>query len=232
MMKRKRKEMGKKITKTKPNLGARLRSARQQHGANLEAAAAVLHIPIKQLAALEENAAAEVFAAPVYAFGALRSYATWLGIDSRKLERELAAQLRAANVERSALTVYTLPHWYSAISARTVVAAAGVLLALLVGSYVVWQVRSFWRLPQLDITSPADAVTDADRVVVAGLTEEGAHVVINEQDVPLRDNNHFEQEIPLSLGVTIVRIQAENVAGRVRSIEKHLLRVENTGTLN
>lgn len=230
-MKAKTNHMNRKITKPKLGLGQQLHAARERLGVNLEEASHALHIPLRQLEALETDSAARVFPAPVYAFGALRAYAAWLGVESRSLERILAAQLRSAQAERSKLEVHTLPYWYELISARTVVTAAGIFIALIVGSYVVWQVRTFWRLPQLEITEPQESVLDADRVTISGSTEAGTHVRINEQPVALQDSNHFEQEVPLSPGVTIVRIEAENVAGRVRLVEKHLLRPANAGTL-
>lgn len=227
-----KKRMSQKITRKASSLGQVLRSARQQRGIHLGEASTALHIPYQQLEALETDSAASVFPAPVYAFGALRTYAAWLEVDSRPLERILAAQLRAARVERSRLHVHTLPYWYERfITARTIIAAGGVVIALIVSSYVIWQVRSFWRLPLLEITSPESMVTQDDRVVVSGQTEEGAHVKINEHSVALQDGSYFEQEIPLSPGITIVRVEAENVAGRVRTIERHLLRPANAGTL-
>lgn len=217
---------------TTRSVGARLRVARSKRGHTLEEVAHVLHIPLDQLQALEQDEGAKVFSAPVYAHGALRTYATWLGLDAKDLERALSAQLRAAHVNRSALRVHTLPRWYQwLVHPRTVIAVAGFIIVAAIGSYVVWQIRSFWRLPALALTSPQTTEIDADQVRFAGSTEEGAQVHINGQQVILHDGIYFDELIPIDPGVTVIRIEVENVAGRIRTLDTHLLRPRNIGTL-
>lgn len=223
--------MGRRKT-TNHSPGPTLRMGRERLGRSLEDASSSLHIPLQQLTALEEDTSAAAFAAPVYAFGAMRAYAAWLGIPTRPLERQLARQLKAAHANRSQLNVHTLPPWYERfLTARIVLAAGGATLAAGIVGYVAWQINSFWRLPALRITTPTESVIEADRVIVAGQTEAGALVQVNKQPVVLRASGEFEQEVPLRPGVTRVQVEAANTAGRVRMVELNLLRPRNPGTV-
>ena len=214
------------------SVGNQLQAARSDTGHTIEEVADILHIPLNQLQALEEDTSARVFSAPVYAHGALRTYATWLGLDPKVLERALAAQLRAADVNRSQLRVHTLPRWYQhLLNPRVMIALVVAAIALVIGSYVFWQVRSFWRLPELTITSPTITVIDADEARIAGTTERGAQLRINGKQVVLRDGIYFDETVLLDPGITIIRIEVKNVAGRSRVVDTHLLRPRNMGTL-
>jgi cytoskeletal protein RodZ len=144
---------------TSSSVGTRLKRARHLQHRTLKEASRALHIPLVQLQALEADTFAGAFAAPVYAYGALRAYAAWLGLDTKLLERLLAAQLKAARVSRSQLKVHTLPPWYERlIHPRLFIAASLVLVAGSIGSYIFWHIQSFWRLPRLVITSPAESI--------------------------------------------------------------------------
>jgi hypothetical protein len=214
------------------SVGSQLKSARAKRGHSSEEVATILHIPLSQIQALEADESARVFSAPVYAHGALRTYATWLGLDARALERMLAVQLREAHANRSQLKVHTLPRWYQWLfNPRVVIALAGLALAGVIGSYVFWQIQSFWRLPELVITSPETTYIDADQVRVAGSVESGAKLRLNGEQVILREGVFFDETLALDPGVTIIRFEVENVAGRSLVVDKHLLRPRNPGTL-
>lgn len=214
------------------SVGNQLQAARAQKGHSIEEVAQVLHIPLQQLQALENDTSAKVFSAPVYAHGALRTYATWLELDTKAIERALAIQLRDAHANRSQLKVHTLPRWYKQLAnPRVVIALAAAAVALVIGSYVVWQIRSFWRLPALTITSPQTTVIDTSEARIAGSTERGAQVRLNGQQIILRDGIYFDEIVPLDPGITIIRIEVKNVAGRTRVVDTHLLRPRNMGTL-
>lgn len=221
-----------KSIKSPVSVGTQLQKAREQHGLTTEEVAQALHIPHKQIQALEEDTSASVFSAPVYAFGALRSYASWLSLDTRSLERALAQQLKEADASRSRLRVHTVPRWYtSLVNPRIIIALAGGIVAVVIGSYIIWQIRTFWRLPDLTITQPESSVITQDTVTVAGITEEGAAVRINGDPVPLQDGTKFQKDIPLQPGITVIKVEAENTAGRIKTVEKDLLRPRDNGTL-
>ncbi len=204
-------------------IGRQLQAARERLPRSLEDAAAALNIPAAQLRALEEGDLA-IFAAEVYARGVYSKYAAWLGLDSEQTARPFLRALSAGRVVKP-LNLPVPERWYQRlINPRTVIIGVGALLAAAVSGYISWQVRSFWQLPDLALITPTDNVLAQETVSISGVSEPEARVSINEQSVLLQDDATFIQALDLRPGINIVRVEAENVAGRKRVIERQLLR--------
>lgn len=210
-----------------PTVGETLRKAREQKRISIEEAAKETHIPLAQIEGLEQENFT-VFSATVYATGALRVYARYLGIEVTMIERNLMMAMREQSRPKPPrLALFAT--WYERfISANTVVAGGALFAVAVVGAYVVWHVNSFWRLPHLKISEPTNQVVDAPEALIRGSTEPDVKVQINGEPVMLGQDYVFEQAIPLTKGVTIVRIEATGPSGRVAVVEKHLLRPRNT----
>lgn len=196
--------------------------ARVRAGISLADAARELNIAVSKLAALEEGDFS-VFAAEVYGRGVYLRYAAYLGVNDRQAERLVSRALTEAR-ERVPLKVHTpLVWWERIITSRNVIVAALAVLALIVGGYITWQVQSFVRLPLLRLTGPASAVAESDTVAVTGAAEQNARVTVNGEAVLLQEDGKFEVELRLHPGINVIYVEAENAAGRVRAIERHLL---------
>ncbi len=203
--------------------GQLLHDGRNRRGLTVKEVSHILHIPLRQLEALEQDDISP-FAAEVYAQGAARKYATFLGIDSQQVERAL---LRANKDTRTPVTlsVYTPARWFERWQHPSVVIGGSILLvASLIGGYFLWQLRSFWQLPDVQILSPEQDVVDANVARVEGIAEDETKIQVNNEPVLLQENNHFSIEVGLQPGVNILRVTAENAAGRVKVIEQHILR--------
>ncbi len=205
-------------------IGERLIKARNRHRLSLEQVAQELHIPLKQLQALEQEDYS-VFSAELYARGAYTRYAKYLGIDTRDSSRAFLRSLSHVR-ERIPLKLHTPETFFQRlIHPRIILAAAGVFLALLVGAYIAWQVQSFWRLPALKITSPISSVVEGSGVTIEGIAEQQAQVKINGEQVLMRADARFSALLVLHKGINPVRVEVVNAAGRVRIKQLFLLRV-------
>ena len=98
--------MGKRKN-TRVQFGEQLRSARVAQHLSIDQVAADLRIPARHLDALEQSDVS-TFSAPVYAHGALRSYAGYLGLRADTLERALSSELKTF-ANQTDLKVHTLP---------------------------------------------------------------------------------------------------------------------------
>lgn len=204
-------------------LGARLTAAREQQYITLEDAVRDLHIPIKQLVALEAEDFS-VFSAELYARGAYRAYATYLGVYSTFASREFYRTLTHVR-QRVPLKMHTPETFFdSLMNPRTIFIAGCVGIALSVGGYIAWQVQSFWRLPYLMVSGPVSHVIDGMDAVITGRAEKLTRVTINGEAVLLREDASFSVPLILRHGINPIRVEATNAAGRVRTHKLFLLR--------
>ena len=211
-----------KIVHAHEQVGYPLRDARVASGLEVEDVAKQLNIPPRQIRALEEGDFS-VFAAEVYARGAYVKYATYLGMNAEQAHR---TALRALSGVRQPmqLRMHTPQQWYERlVTPKLMVVGISSCLALLVAGYIGWQVRTFWQLPALDLTSPTKTYLEDEVITIRGVSEPNARVRINGESVLLKGDASFEVEMTLHPGINVVYAEAENAAGRIRVIEQHLL---------
>jgi cytoskeleton protein RodZ len=203
-------------------LGDSLRQAREARNLSLATVAKSLNIPQAKLQALEEGDFS-VFAAEVYARGAYLQYAAYVGLDEQTCQREILRALASVR-QVQPLKVYTPYTWLQRlVFPRLIIFSFMTLIAVLVGGYIAWQIQSYFHLPKLALTLPAHEVTQDADVVVEGKSDPETKVTVNNQQVLLRPDATFGIKLHLHAGINIVRVEAENAAGRKRIIEHPLL---------
>lgn len=213
--------VGTRSGKVRPNVevGRILLEARRARGVSVTTAAHALSISPNHLHALEEGDFS-VFAAEVYAKGAYMRYAEYLGVDSRKAERSILKALSGAR-ELVPLRLHTPRSLLDRLLRPAMIfSMITLLIALGIGGYIAWQVESFLQLPQLKISNTE---VEGQLATIEGVAEEQDRVSINGENVLLREDNSFALNIYLRPGVNIIRVEAENAAGRKKTIEKHIL---------
>lgn len=202
-------------------VGRLLREARQHRGLSLQHASDQLKIPVLQLEALEEGDLS-VFSAEVYAQGAFHNYAEFLGVRADSTQRAFQRLLSGAR-EYVPLRVHSPRPWLHArLTPRWVLAGCIISAALVVGSYVAWQVTSFVRLPRLVLVEPA-GVVEGSTVTVRGQAATDATVLVNKEQVLLTDDGSFQLELGVHPGINVIQVEATNAAGRTRVIQRDVL---------
>jgi cytoskeletal protein RodZ len=202
--------------------GEALRTARRRQKLGLNEIAVALRIPPVQLKSLEEGNFS-VFAAEVYARGAYRKYARYLGVERRQVHHAFLRSLSGAR-ELVPLRLPQTSSWLQRVwtpAGVVVLSIAGGVL--LVASYLAWQVQTFVRLPALELTEPSAVVLAQASVTVRGRTEAEAQVQVNGEAVLPGDDGVFSFELPLRPGINVVRATATGAAGRARVVERRLL---------
>ena len=216
--------VGTRPTKTRSDttVGRLLVQARRLRKLTLEEVSEELKIPAHHLQALEEGNLS-VFSAEVYARGAFTQYANFLGVRAEATQRAFLRVLSGAR-EFVPLRVHRPRSWLaSKISPRWILAGVLLGIAVLVGSYIVWQVQSFLRLPALTISEPISDVIPGATLVVRGVAEDQARVTINDQTALVDSDGGFYATLTLHPGINVLRVEAVNAAGRKRVVERHLL---------
>jgi cytoskeletal protein RodZ len=120
-------------------VGERLRTAREAKGITLPEVASTTRIPIRHLEHIERGEWGALPAA-TYSVGFARSYATCVGLDPAEVGQELRQELGISrNNTASPAASYYEPADPARVPPRWVAIVAVVLIALLVGGYLLWR---------------------------------------------------------------------------------------------
>lgn len=199
---------------------ARLVEARRRRGLSRAMAARALRVPEAQIQALEEGNLS-FFSAEVYARGLFMKYARML--DLPQAYRQEFLRILTGAREVVPLHIHSPLPWVQGITARWVLVLLFCVAGFFVSGFLGWQVYGYWRLPDLVVTEPVSDIVDGSVVVVRGMAETGNVVRLNEQLIVLAEDGTFAVPLYLEPGVSVLRVESENAAGRVRVVERSLL---------
>ncbi len=211
-------------------LGDRLRAHRERSGISLEAASQATAVSVKYLQAIEESSY-RTLPGDVYARNFLRAYAEFLRLSADDV-------LAQYDTERG--VVKTMIHQQPRFVQRHVDAKpiftprrirwlAFVAAAVAVFGYLVWQVWSIIRPPQLIITGPPAQLTTTERSVrVEGSTERESEVTINGQGVLVDADGSFSELVDLHSGLNVIKIVSVRKRSRPRTEYRQVLVQELT----
>jgi hypothetical protein len=102
---------------------------------------------------------------------------------------------------------------------KTIIVLVSLLLGVLAVGYVATQIRSVLAAPVLELSEPSGDVTiQGNSVVIAGRSEIGADVTINEQIVLTDKNGQFTESLILSSGINVIEVVSKNKFNRVSRI--------------
>lgn len=158
--------------------------------------------------------------ADVYVFGFLKQIAQLYAIDVEDL---IAQYKKEKGIERqiqkqTGLLNYS---WYKkifgkvAITPKFITLTSGVLFVFLSIVYIIWQVWSINRTPNLEIYSPTqNQVLAKSAVDVTGQTDPGMTVTVNGQNVFVENDGKFKTQLGLSQGGAEIIIVASNRFGK------------------
>jgi hypothetical protein len=205
-------------------LGADLRDLRQSRDLSRTQAAAETHIHETVLAALEEDRL-EDLGDIAFAERHLVAYVRYLGGHEPYFTARYRQRVRALNRERNVTDLLPRTRNVRArdlFSGPQFFAAAGVvLLAVILGGYVVWQARLVRIPPPLTIETPTEGqVSDRPTVQVVGITIPEATVTINGRSAAVDPEGRFALSIDVRRGTTAIVI----VARRRRGSETQVVR--------
>ena len=87
----------------------------------------------------------------------------------------------------------------------------GLLFIVLTVGYIVWQVWSINKMPNLNISEPANnSVIKASSVFIRGTTDPGLSVLINGENIFVDNKGYFEKQLGLNPGPKEIVVIAKN----------------------
>lgn len=196
-------------------LGEKLKKLRGDFRMSLSEVSKATRIQVKYLEYLE-GGQYEQLPADVYVRGFLRSYARYLNIDEQAFiklyEREQNIRTNLGHdVTKKTFNVKSLDISSFVITPRALMIA---LIFLVVGGaflYLYREFQAFAGVPRLVILTPINGETlETSEVRVAGKTDKGARVSINNQPVFVGSDGDFSDTLILQPGLNTVTVLSIN----------------------
>lgn len=197
-------------------VGQLLKESREEKFYTLEQVEKATKIRKELLEALEADNFSKL-PPPTFVRGFIKSYAKFLGLDSSNLlaifRREFSDKKNPAQVlEAFSNPLEEKKFQLTPAKVITVVVALSVLSFFI---YLWFQYRQFSGAPALTIDAPADqTTTDNPSIVVAGKTDPDAKLTVNNQQIPVRDDGAFDEEVKLSSEVNKIEVVATSKFGQ------------------
>ncbi len=207
------------------SVGEKLRQARLRLQIDLLEAERSTLIRAKYLEALEQSKFYQL-PLPVYTLGFIQTYATYLGLNSKRILAQFQIEYGLASA--GSVAHITLDNNLS--PARVVVtpklmwrAVAGALICALIAYFGI-QISSFAGVPSLTLESPVQsAEVVGDSVTVSGSTDPGVIVQIGGQNIPVTEDGRFVQSVRVEHGVNNIIVKAQNRLGKTREQSRIVL---------
>lgn len=211
----------------KETLGEKLKRKRKSLGLEIHQVEKALKIRAKYLKALEDEEWIKLPPDP-YTKGFLKSYALYLKLDPQKIlslfkrEKGIEEGIRKASGKSPQVKQLKSPRVI--ITPKTLFIALILIGALAAIFYVGWQFKSFTAPPKLEVTSPADnTLLESDFVYIAGKTDAGADLFINNVSIGTDSEGKFKEKIILKEGINILQITATNKLKKETKITRNVL---------
>ena len=223
-------------------LGEQLRKVRKEQDISLEQASKITKIQIKYLNYLE-NGQYEKLPADVYVKSFLKSYASFLKMDSEnaiafyKKEKKIGEKLERAFFKKSkavsenspdssrtkfGTSFYKIP--FFAITPKVLIFGLSIIIIAAISIYFFYQISFLTEPPKLIIETPAeDLIIKEEKILIKGKTQVNAEVSINGGGVWLDENGAFNQELLLQEGINVIKIIAVNKFGRKNEITRKII---------
>lgn len=210
-----------KKVETVLTVGECLKRKREELNIPIKDASEKLKIKIGYLEDLENNNYKEL-PPDVYVKGFIKSYAQLVGLDPEKMvdiydrEKKISEKYQKKKIHAKKLTTQN----FAIITPKIVTAFFSLLILLIVGCYLWYQISSFNSAPYLFVSSPYENhIVNNPNISIKGETEKEVAIKINGQDVFVDQNGYFEEDIILQPGRNTFIIEAINkFSGTTREV--------------
>lgn len=223
-------------------LGEQLRKVRKEQDISLEQASKITKIQTKYLNYLE-NGQYEKLPADIYVKSFLKSYASFLKMDSEnaialyKKEKKIGEKLKGVFFKNKKNPSNSpLPNWegkrkregnqipFFAITPKILIFGLSILIIAAISIYFFYQISFLTKPPKLIIETPTeDLIIKEEKILIKGKTQVNAEVSINGGGVWLDEEGVFNQEIFLQEGINVIKIIAINKFGRKNEITRKII---------
>lgn len=157
-----------------------------------------------------------------YAHGFVRNYARFLGLNEKEIlalfRREFDSDTAYRVLPKGFDTEEEFPLKGFKIRQTFFVA---IFIFLLFIAYILFQYRSAFISPSLDINSPQEAqIIKSSKITVSGKTDPDSTVYVNKNVVSVEKNGSFEKTISVFPGKFTINVKAINKFGKTTEVKR------------
>lgn len=203
------------IRKTQ-TLGERIKRVRRKKKISLAKMEGLTKIRSRYLEAIERGEYQRL-PGDIYVKGFLRTIAKTLNMDGVKLVNLYQEEIRGTKDQKTVLDrMRGITEAKFIITPKIIFIFFGLLAVFLIGGYFWYQVSGFAAAPELSLAKPTkeDFTTKSDEIAVAGTTDPGTTLTINDQPIKIDLDGNFSENIKLKSGVNQIVIVAKNKIGK------------------
>lgn len=201
-----------------------LKKNREEKNLSIADVQRLTHIPRKYILAIEDYRANDLPAAKAFRRAYVREYSKALEINYNVLKKNLEGQRtpeKKIKIPRFKLPSFSLYFLWRNLGF--------VLLILIFGAYLSWQVKGIIEPPKLVIFSPLEGFVSHDpSILIAGEATKESRLTINGQDIMINEQGRFEFNIDLAKGVNTITISAVKKHGKSTTLVRHVIMQEKT----
>ena len=222
-----------------PSLGEQLEKARNEQGISLEQASKATKIQMKYLDFLE-NGEYEKLPADVYVRSFLKSYTSFLKINSEdaealfKKEKNIGEKLKGVFFKNKKTSSNSpllkgrkrggnqIP--FFAVTPKVLIFGLSIIIIAAISIYFFYQLSFLTKPPELIIKYPSeDLIVNEEKILIKGKTQINAEISINGSGAWLDEEGNFNQELFLQEGINVIKIIAVNKFGRKNEIIRKII---------
>lgn len=205
----------KKLIVSKLSFGQTFRQARKKMGVSLKEVAQATLIRLSHLNDLEHDNFSIMPQEPYGSFF-VKKYAAYLGLSTKKMT---LWYLRVANINQNEQELQVPQElefsFFGFLRSRLKAILIGLVLILVVFSFMAYEVASMAQGPKLSVVEPSqkEISTNLSTFKIRGIVDEESSVYIDGEIVD-QTNGIFEQEVILQKGMNKIEIEAHNNLGK------------------
>ena len=199
-----------------------LKNTRIEKGLSLKYVSDKLNINEKYLEALE-NGHIDKLPAGIYRKNFLREYASFLGINDKKIIDVFSNEATEKNNDALFSKKVSKFHFFLNLP-RFIRGFAIILVVLICVSYLAYYLRMVTQPPSLIISNPTENfVTDSNFVYIEGITENETELTINGESVLVNKDGYFSKKINLKNGLNGISIIAQKKYSKKHEIIRKII---------
>lgn len=206
-------------------VGNMLREAREATGVTIDEIAKRTRIRVDFLEAIEEERFEDLPKGP-FVKGFIRTFAREVGLNpdhtAAVYRRDHGEESSSMLVPKGAIKPIRKRVWFL-LTPHT----AGIaFVALVIGAFLFFQIRSFNQPPPLIVLEPTESQEVRSPVVVRGKTATDCVVSVNSGSIAVDQDGNFRIDVPLTVGEQTITVNSTNRKGKTRVVQRTVHVVE------